>query len=207
MPTFLTLESQRGTLPSWWDGELPIGHAVELEVYGDRMIGRLRDAEGDTIQITIPVAEQVPGLMLSTAHGTAVISLAGGAVRVPVSCWSGTDVIRLQVIGPAQFIQRRLHSRLTIKLPVSLAWLRAGERVWDHARSHTVDLSLGGVQIASATTVWPPSGVAVQVQLDLPDGPCQVHAEVVGTTPDYGLRLVFTDVDPQVAERLRRLTA
>ena len=179
---------------------------MELDVYGDRMIGRLRDAEGDTIRITIPVADQVPALMLSTAHGTAWISLAAGAARVPVSCWAAGDVIRLQVIGPAQFIQRRVHNRVAIRLPVSLAWLGPGDRAWAHARSYTVDLSLGGLRVAPVTTVWPGPGLSVQIRLELPDGPCQVAAEAVGTTPDYGLRLVFTDLAESVATRIKALT-
>ena len=206
MLSFLKPGSQQSGLPAWWNGELPVGHTVELDVYGDRVTGRLQDAEGDTIRIAIPATERVPGLLLSTCHGTALISLPDGAARVPVSCWAVADVIRLQVIGPAQFVQRRLHTRLAIELPVTLGWLRTGDRAWDHARSHTVDVSLGGLRIAPATTVWPDSGKSVQVALELPDGPCRLEAQVVGITPDYGLRIVFTDLAAQAAQRIERLT-
>ena len=206
MPLILPPGSRVGDLPTWWTGDAPIGHAVELEVYGDRMIGRLKDADGDTFQITIPLADQVAALRLPTAHGTAWISLAAGAVRIPVSCWATGDVVRLQTIGPAQFVQRRVHARVAIQLPVRLGWLQPGERAWAQARSHTVDLSLGGLRLAPATTVWPGSGMSVQVLLELPDGPCQLVADVLGTTADYGLRVMFTDLAPAVAGRLSELT-
>ena len=206
MPLILPPDSHRADLPAWWTGDAPTGHAVELEMYGDRMIGRLQTADGDVLQIRIPVADQVTALRQSTAHGTAWISLAAGAVRIPVSCWASGDRVRLQVIGPAQFIQRRVHTRLAIQLPVRLGWLRPGARAWAHASSHSVDLSLGGLQVAPATTVWPSAGLSVQVLLELPDGPCQMVADVVGTTPDYGLRLMFTDLAPMTAGRITQLT-
>lgn len=206
MLSFLQLGSHRGELPTWWTGDPPAGHTVELEIYGDRMLGRLRDTEGDRLRITIPVADQVPGLLLSTVHGTAWIARPAGVARVPVSCWGAGEVVRLQVIGPAQFIQRRSHPRLVTRLPVTVGWLQSGQRSWAHARSHTVDLSLGGLRMEPATTVWPAAGLAVQVRLELTDGPCQLQAEVVGTTPDYGLRLAFTDLAAATAERIKRLT-
>lgn len=206
MPTFFPFAVPQKDLPSWWDGELPPGHEVELEVYGDRMSGRLLDTEADTIRIMVPAAEQSAGLLLTTSHGTATISVGGGAVRVPVSCWASGDAIRLQVIGAVQFIQRRMHKRVTLRLPVNLTWLLPGDRAWGHISAHTVDLSLGGLQIAPTTTVWPSSGSTVRVELQLPTGPCSTTAEVVGTTPDYGLRLVFTALGPAATEQLRRLT-
>ena len=205
MRTFLTSTAYTGSVPAWWTGEVPAGHTVELEIYGDRMTGHFRDSDGDALRITVLVAEQVPALQMSTCHGSAVISIPGGAAIAPVSCWASGDVVRLQVIGPVEFIQRRVHVRRAIRLPVDLGWLRPGDRAWDHARSHTVDLSLGGLRIAPATTVWPACGVPVQVLLTLPDGPCQLEAEVVGTTPDYGLRLIFTDLAPETTERIKRL--
>jgi hypothetical protein len=205
MPLILPPGTYRGELPTWWLPDAPIGQAVELEVYGDRMSGRLQGAEGEAFEITIPLADQVAALRLSTAHGTVWISLTAGAVRVPVSCWASGDVVRLQVIGPAQFVQRRAHLRFAVQLPAHLGWLRPGDRAWAQARSHTVDLSLGGLQLAPATTVWPGFGISVQVLLELPDGPCQLAADVLGTTPDYGLRVVFTDLAPAAAGRLEQL--
>jgi hypothetical protein len=205
MLSFRSLSSQN-VVPSWWTGELKAGHTVELVVYGDRMIGRLVDGTVDTIRITIPVQQQVSALRLSTAHGTAEISLTAGAARVPVSCWVTGDLVRLQIIGPVEFVQRRVYARVAVHLPVSLGWLRPGERTWNHARSDTVDISLGGLQVAPATTVWPGSGVSVQVMLTFPDGPHQLQAIVVGTTADYGLRLEFSDVPAPTATRIERLT-
>lgn len=200
-----TASDPNGT-PAWWAGDLQAGHDVDLEVYGDRMKGRLLDATDETLQITVPIRDQTAGLRMSTAHGTAVISLAGGAARVPVTCWSAGDLVRLQVIGPVEFVQRRVHTRLAIRLPVSLGWLRPGERTWNHARSATVDISAGGLRVAPATTVWPAVDSIVQVQLDLPDGECHLQAQVIATTPDYGLRLAFSDLAPAVGARIRQLT-
>jgi hypothetical protein len=193
-------------VPDWWTGQLLAGHAVELELYWDRMTGRLRAAEGDTIQVTVPVGEQVPGLLLSTAYGTAVISLSGGAARVPVSCWASGELVRLQMIGPVVFIQRREHVRVPIQLPVSLGWVCPGNRRGAHVRSHTVDVSLGGVQVAPATTVWPGPGCAVRILIEFPGGHCQLQGKVVGTSPDYGLRLLFTDLSPMAADQIKKLT-
>ena len=191
--------------PAWWGERVAPGHAVELLIYGERMTGRLRDIVGDTLSITVPVTEQVGGLLLSTAHGTAVISLEDGAARVPVSCWVSGTLIRLQVIGPIEFIQRRVHPRVTIRLPITLGWLRPGGRAWDHVSSFTVDLSAGGLSVAPVTTVWPSIGSPVQLRLDLPDGPWQTTAEAVGKTPDYGLRLRFTDLSAASAARISAL--
>jgi len=207
MRTFLTSTAYASSVPAWWSGDVLAGHAVELDIYGDRMTGHFRDSDGETLRITVPIADQVPALQMSTCHGSAVISIPGGAATAPVSCWASGDLVRLQVIGPVEFIQRRVHVRRAIRLPVDLGWLRPGARAWDHARSHTVDLSLGGLRIAPATTVWPACGVTVQVMLTLPDGPCQLVAEVVGTTPDYGLRLVFSNLASSTTERLERLIA
>ncbi len=205
MLSFLPGHSRPG-VPAWWTGELPAGQLVELEMYGERMSGRLMDAEGDTLRLIVPAAEQASGFRLSTASGTAVISLPGGAVRVPVSCWASGNVVRLQVVGSVEFLQRRLHPRVDIRLPITLGWLLPGDRIWHHAHSHTVDISLGGLRIAPATTVWPGIGVQVNVMLELPDKPCQLQAQVVGTAPDYGLRLSFTDLSPDTVERVKRLT-
>ena len=193
-------------VPSWWTGGLQAGHVVELEVYGDRMTGRLVDATDETLRISTPSGQQISGLRLSTAHGTAVVSLPGGAARMPVACWAKANIVRLQLIGPVEFIQRRAHPRVAVQLPVSLAWLCPGERTWNHARSDTVDLSLGGLRVAPATTVWPAAGASVQVLLGLADGDCQLTAIVGGTTSDYGLRLEFRNLAPAITTRIERLT-
>jgi hypothetical protein len=91
-------------------------------------------------------------------------------------------------------------------VPVSLGWVCPGTRSGSHVRSHTVDLSNGGVRVAPATTVWPGRGLSVQILLELPDGACQAQGQVVGTTPDYGLRLNFTDLSPATADRIKKLT-
>ena len=191
--------------PAWWGGRVAPGHIVELHVYGERMTGRLGDIVGDTLSITVPVAEQVGGLLLSTAYGTAVISLEDGAAQVPVSCWASGSRIRLQVIGPIEFVQRRVHPRVAVRLPITLGWLQSGGRVWNHVRSFTVDLSAGGLRVAPVTTVWPSSGSPVQLRLDLPDGPWQTTAEAVGKTADYGLRLRFTDLSTASVLRISAL--
>jgi len=190
------------TLPS-----LKARHEVELEVYGDRMTGHLVDQTADTIRISIPAGKQGAGLRLSTAHGTAVISLPEGAARIPVTCWAIANIVRLQIIGPVEFIQRRVHPRFPVRLPIRLAWLPMGQRTWKHASSETVDLSVGGLRIASTTTVWPARGSSVQAVLDLPDGECQLTATVSGITPDYGLRLEFDRLSPVSQARIEQLTA
>jgi PilZ domain len=192
-------------VPAWWPGGLRTGHLVELTIYGDSMTGHLREISSEELSVTVPVTQQAPGLMLSRAYGTATISMEDGAARVPVSCWAAGDVLRLHIVGPVEFIQRRGHVRVAVRLPAYLGWLRPGDRTWDHARSFTVDISVGGVQVAPVTTVWPSMGAAVQVMIDLPDGPWQTQAEAVGKTRDYGLRLRFADLDPMAAERIRRL--
>src|SRR5207244_1704369 len=141
--------------PSWWSGHLQSGHAVELVVYGEQMVGRLREIAGDTLTITVPVEGQVSGLRLSTAAGTAVLAMEGGAARFPVSCWASGEIVRLRVVGPVEFIQRRAHVRVERRLPITLGWLQPGQRTWDHVKSFTVDISAGGLQVEPVTTVWP----------------------------------------------------
>ena len=151
MLSFDCVELGAGAAPAWWSGHLQRGHAVELVVYGEQMIGRLREITGDTLTITVPVEEQGSGLRLSTAHGTAVLSLEGGAARFPVSCWASGEIVRLRMVGPLEFVQRRIHPRVELRLPITLGWLHPGERTWDHVRSFTVDISAGGLLRTDST--------------------------------------------------------
>lgn len=190
--------------PDWWATALHPGQDVDLQLYGETMCGRLQGITGNTFTVTIPISEQSPGL-LSTAHGTAVIPMPDGAARLPVTCWASGNQVRMQVIGPVEFIQRRMHVRVALRLPISLGWLPPGTSSWCHVKSFTVDLSLGGTQIEPATVVWPDSGLPVQLRVSFPDGPWPAEAEAVGKTADYGLRLRFGELSPEALARITTL--
>jgi hypothetical protein len=192
--------------PDGWSKDLYRGYAVELLVYGDRMNGRVEAVVGDTMSVRIPVREQVGILQVSTAHGSLVISLPDCAAIVPVSCRSAADLVRLQVIGPVEFVQRRLDPRFAFDAPVTLCWRRAEIGAWERAVSRAVDISLGGLRVEPVTTVWPSAGVPVLLSLDFPDRALQAQAETIGKTSDYGLRLRFTDLAPGLAARIAALS-
>lgn len=192
--------------PLHWSTDLRPGASVELVVYGDRMEGRLESFSGDTLRVRIPIPQQVSGLQLSTAHGTATVAIEGGAANLPVSCWPVADVVRLQVIGPVEYIQRRRFTRYQREVPVTLAWAQSTIGAWQRVVTSTVDLSMGGLRVNPASTVWPDAGAKVLISVDLPDGPFHAEAQVVGKTPDYGLRLEFAELHPELEQRLTALT-
>lgn len=176
---------------SWMDGLHP-GHLVELLVYGQTMVGRVLRIAPDNITVRIPTAEQAGDLRRYSVTGTAVISLDGAAARVPVSCQSTGEFVRLQIIGASEIIQRRLHVRVALVAPVRLAWQSEPGGPWRWAESRTVDISVGGLRVASAKAVWPSVGAQVQVSIEMPRGETVSEpATVIGKTPDYDLRLTF----------------
>jgi hypothetical protein len=177
---------------------------VELLVYGDRITGRVDKVGRDHFSVRVSADARRDALQLSTAFGTAVVSLADGAANVPVSVRTSGDVLQIQVVGPAEFLQRRRHTRLTIRLLAVVCWQRGDRGGWERVATHTLDLSLGGVHVESAPTVWPSPGSGVLVGLGLPDGSLEIPSQVIGKTAAYGLRLEF--VEPAAVEgRLRTL--
>ena len=191
----------------WWARELSPGQAVDLIVYGEQMSGRTVGVRDGGIDVVIPIAEQTQPLRVSSAPGTAVIAVEGGAARVPVSCWSQGDVVRLQVVGPVELIQRRVHARRAIDVPVALTWPGGRGGSWERLIGRTEDISAGGLRIGSAAVVWPSPGVAVQLVIDLPGGSIRTNALVIGKTPDYGLRLRFVGCSPPDLARIDRYVA
>jgi hypothetical protein len=189
---------------SWMRG-LHLGHQVDLEVYGQCMTGKVLKTAPDNITVRMPIDEQSGDVRRFSVTGTAVISIEGAAARVPVSVQSTGEYVRLQVIGPAEIIQRRLHGRATISVPVRLAWCStSGGRVrW--AQSRTVDISVGGVRIASARTVWPGLSERVDVAIQLPSGEVTEQATVIGKTPTYDLRLEFVGVTAATRQAIEDL--
>lgn len=180
---------------SWMRGLRP-GHLVELVVYGQTMIGKVQRLAGDNITVRIPIEEQSADLRRFSVTGTAVISIDGAAARVPVSVQSTGEYVRMHFIGPAEIIQRRMHVRVPFQVPVHVAWQPELGGPWAIAKSSSIDISVGGIRVASARTVWPSLGEQVQVSLDLPEGSVVERASVIGKTPAYDLRLAFNAVSP-----------
>lgn len=179
-----------------WTRGIHPGHLVELVVYGETMVGKVQRASADNITVRIPIDQQTGDVRRFSVTGTAVISIEGAAARVPVSAQSTGEFVRLQFIGPAEIIQRRLHLRVPVSVPVSLAWQVTPGGAWSWAKSNTVDISAGGVRIAPARVVWPSVDVPVQVSIELPQSTVSEAATVIGKTPDYSLRLAFVAVSP-----------
>jgi c-di-GMP-binding flagellar brake protein YcgR len=188
-----------------WLAALHPGHMVELIVYGQQMVGKVLRIADDNITVRIPIEDQSGDLRRFSVTGTAVISIDGAAARVPVTGQSTGEFVRLQFIGPAEIIQRRLHVRVTLSVPVHLAWQSEPGGPWNWAESRTVDMSVGGVRVASARAVWPSIGEVVQVSMELPQGSMTEHATVIGKTPDYDLRLAFSAVSPQTQAAIEAL--
>lgn len=206
----------------WMRGVRP-GHAVELSVYGRRMAGRLVQVGADNVTLRVPVADQTVDVQRYSVCGTAMISLDSGAANVPVSVRSTGELLRLQFIGPAELVQRRQFVRAAFDVPITVCWLdgqsgqpgrggqpgragQAGVGVWERAVSRTKDISTGGLRVACGKAAWPRTGTTVLVAFDLPSGPVQAHAEVIGKTPDYDLRLSFTEISPGDLARIKTLT-
>jgi c-di-GMP-binding flagellar brake protein YcgR len=189
---------------SWMRGLHP-GHQVDLEVYGQRMTGRVLRTGPDNITVRMPIDEQSGDVRRFSVTGTAVISIEGAAARVPVSVQSTGEYVRLQVIGPAEIIQRRLHRRAAISVPVRLAWHSAAEGRVRWAESRTVDISVGGLRIAAAKAVWPGLSERVDVAIQLPSGEVTEPATVIGKTPAYDLRLEFAEVTAKTRGAIEEL--
>jgi hypothetical protein len=170
------------------------GHQVELEVYGQTMTGRVLKTASDNITIRVPIEEQTGDVRRFSVTGTAVISIDGAAARVPVSVQSTGEYVRMQVIGAAEIIQRRMHVRRPLSVPIRLAWRSSPDGPYSWAESRTVDISVGGVRVASAKAVWPSIGERVEVSIQLPGGEIVEKATVIGKTPTYDLRLEFSGV-------------
>jgi c-di-GMP-binding flagellar brake protein YcgR len=174
-----------------WMTGLHVGHQVELMVYGQRMTGRILRINPDNFTVRIPIEEQTGDVRRFSVTGTAVVSLENAAANVPVTVQSTGEYVRVQVVGPAEIIQRRRHTRVRIAIPIKLAWRSDDGAAWSYAESQTQDVSLGGIRVAPARTVWPSAGEEVVASFDLPDGVVQEKARVIGKTPEYGLRLEF----------------
>jgi c-di-GMP-binding flagellar brake protein YcgR len=181
---------------SWMRGMHP-GHFVELVVYGKRMVGRILKIAPDNFTIRIPIEQQSGDVRRFSVTGTAVISLEDSAARVPVSAQSTGEYVRLQFIGPAEIIQRRRHVRVLVALPVKLCWQTEPNGPWSFVESTSEDLSMGGLRVAPAKTVWPSAGEQVTVAIELPQGAIEEKATVIGKTPAYGLRLSFVGLRAQ----------
>lgn len=191
---------------SWMRGLHP-GHLVELEVYGQTMTGKVFKTATDNITMRIPIEEQSGDVRRFSVTGTAVVSIEGAAARVPVTVQSTGEYVRMQVIGPAEIIQRRMHRRIMISLPVRLAWRSTPDGPMSWAESRTMDLSVGGLRIASAKAVWPSIGERVDVSIQLPDGEITEKATVIGKTPTYDLRLEFIGVKHRSQLAIEELVA
>jgi hypothetical protein len=172
------------------------------------MAGRLVQVGADNITLRVPVADQTADVQRYSVCGTAMISLDNGAANVPVSVRSTGELLRLQFIGPAELVQRRQYVRAAFDVPITVCWLdgQAGVGVWERAVSRTKDISTGGLRVACGKAAWPRTGSTVLVTFDLPSGPVQAHAEVIGKTPDYDLRLSFTEISPDDLARVKTLT-
>jgi len=184
-----------------WMAGLHTGNMVELLVYGQRMTGRVLRINPDNFTVKIPVEEQSGDVRRFSVTGTAVVSLEGAAANVPVTVQSTGEYVRMQVIGPADIIQRRRHVRIRVSMPIKLAWRSDTMGNWSYAESRTQDISTGGVRVAPARTVWPSAGEEVVASMDLDDGTVvQEKALVIGKTPEYGLRVEFVRLSPRTRQ-------
>jgi len=173
-----------------WMSGLHTGHLVEVLVYGQRMTGRVLRINPDNFTVKIPVEEQSGDVRRFSVTGTAIVSLDGAAANVPVTVRSTGEFVTMQVIGPADIIQRRRHVRIRLSVPIKLAWRSDG--VWNYAESRTQDISTGGIRVAPARAVWPSADEEVTASIELPNGTVlQEKAKVIGKTPEYGLRVEF----------------
>lgn len=188
-----------------WVSLVRQGYEVELVVYGDRMLGTVQEFSPDGLTVRIPVVRQTPDVRRFKANGTASVSLANGAATMPVAVMPNGELVRLQIIGPVDIVQRRRFVRVDIELPITVGWLDGAVGAWQVAASHTLDLSVGGTRVAFARSVWPSTGTAVGTSLELPAGTFEIPARVVGKTPKYDLRLEFADVPAAAAAALRTL--
>ena len=190
-----------------WMSGLRIGHLVELLVYGERMSGRVLRVNPDNFTIRILVEAQSLDVRRFSVTGTAIVSLEGAAANVPVSVQSTGEYVRMQVIGPAEIIQRRRHVRLQLAVPVKLAWRADQKGTWSYAESLTQDISTGGIRVAPARAVWPSAGEEVVASLELTDGiVVQEKATVIGKTPEYGLRLEFVRLSARTRQWITDLS-
>ena len=188
-----------------WMGGLRPGHQVDLEVYGHTMTGTVLKMALDNITIRIPIDEQSGDVRRFSVTGTAVISVEGAAARVPVSAQSTGEYVRMQVFGPAEIIQRRMHKRIALSAPVRLAWRSSEASPMNWAESHSMDLSAGGMRVASAKAVWPSIGERVAISLLLPNGEITEEATVIGKTPTYDLRLEFAGITAKTRTLIEEL--
>jgi hypothetical protein len=188
-----------------WLSRTHQGYAVDLEVYGVRMRGQLESISQDSLTARIPLTDQSQDVRRQSVTGTAVLSLDDGAARVAVLVQSLGDQVRLHLIAPAELIQRRRYTRAPLHLPVKLRWRDQDDGPWQHAESRTQDVSLGGVRVADAPTVWPRKGRPVRITLGLPHGAVEEKATVVGLTPGYELRLSFDGLSPLAHHWLENL--
>lgn len=200
-----TQSAIRAVTDDSWIRGLHLGHLVEFEVYGQKMSGLVLRIASDNITIRIPIDQQSLDVRRFSVTGTATISLDGAAARVPVSSRSTGEFVRLQFIGPPEIIQRRRHLRVPISVPVQLTWQAQPDAPFSWATSRTVDISVGGLRISSARTVWPSIGAPVQVAVDLPRERIIEQATVLGKMPDYDLRLAFTSVSPPTRAAIEAL--
>ena len=194
--------------PAWWSKEVRLGQSVELMVYGGQMSGLISGFRDGLIEVGIAARHQVLPMRVSTVSGTAVISVDGGAASTPVYCWPEGDVVRLEVVGPVELVQRRRHTRRPLDVPVVLTWAGVHAGSWEQALSRTADISAGGLRVSPAGGVtWPSPGSAVNVALDLPGDPITMAAFVLGWTPNLGLRLRFADLPSDLGLRIARFVA
>jgi c-di-GMP-binding flagellar brake protein YcgR len=190
-----------------WMSGLHAGNMVELMVYGHRMTGRVLRINPDNFTIRIPVEEQTGDVRRFSVTGTAVVSLEGAAANVPVTVQSTGEFVRIQVVGPAEIIQRRRHVRVQVSIPIKLAWRTGATGGWSYAESKTQDVSTGGIRVAPARTVWPSADEEVTASFELPDGTVvQEKAKVIGKTPQYGLRLEFIRLSARTRQWIVSLT-
>jgi len=198
----LTTPSSTATTDADWMSGLRTGHQVDLLIYGERMTGRVLRINPDNFTVRIPVEQQTVDVRRFSVTGTAVVSLDASAANVPVTVQATGELVRVQVIGPAQIIQRRRHQRVRVAVPVEVTWRVATG--WSQARTTTQDLSTGGLRLAPARTVWPSAGDEVVLALEVPGGQiCKEKATVIGKTPEYGLRVEFV----RLSERCRQWIA
>ncbi len=137
--------------------------------------------------------DTTPGLLprraqLSFVHQGSMVVLHGSAERAP----EGT--VAFQADREGRVDNLRASPRLDVQLPVTVA--AAGRTI----QSRTVNVSAGGALLEGAA--FGPRDGAVEVTINLPNGPAVNARGIIVRTLPEGTGIRFTDIDPAARSHL-----
>ena len=183
---------------------------IEPEVLGhadhdaaSRLIGVVALSDGPLTIVGVAASELADGAEVMVS-----IFTAEGLYRMrATSHWDGAGRLKIDPIHETERIQRRNWPRHPIHLDVTLASLDEDSGDVTGVVGQTLDLSVGGLRVATARRL--PPGADLTVMLTLPDGirlvarTTVVYAYVQGDVFEY--RLAFDQLDEIDASRLTAL--